>query len=319
MHANVVLEIIKNTLTPAAWDDIMLQQSKFSFVNADGTKDFDGPTLMKVLLEEIDPSSSINIELHRQSIENAKLQDFKGNISEMLKSMEHHYQVIMENGHTYNRETYRRHILSALLTGTNSFFNTKIESIKSDVEAGCGYNSDISPNSLITSAKQLYTNINARNGWNKVDPRDAQILALTTALENANTQPRTNKNTPKHRTDSEEPTVPGMDTLEVWRTKFVGDTVEKQGKTWSWCKHHKSNKYGYDGLYYHNHTTATHDEWKGNKGGKRSGPAPEANKLATEKALQISERTRTALCTNFCYSQADLDKIIEEDAPDALN
>ena len=84
MDANVVMEIIKNTLKTGAWDDLMVQHDKFSFVNVGGTKNCNGPTMMKVLLENIDPSSSINIELHRQAIENAKLRYFKGNISELL-------------------------------------------------------------------------------------------------------------------------------------------------------------------------------------------------------------------------------------------
>ena len=117
--------------------------------------------MMKVLLEDIDPSSSINIELHRQAIKNAKLLEFRGNVREMLKSTKHHSQVIVGNGHTYDLETYRRHLLAYLLTGSNSEFNKKIQMIKSDVEAGCGYNSSITPNVLITSVKQLYTDIYA--------------------------------------------------------------------------------------------------------------------------------------------------------------
>ena len=101
----------------------------------------------------------------------------------MCKSIERHFQDIIENGHAYAAETYRRHILDALLSGPNSDFNTRMKSIKSDVDAGYGYNANVAPATLLMSAKQLYTNISRRNEWSKVDPRDAQILALTTALE----------------------------------------------------------------------------------------------------------------------------------------
>ena len=76
--------------------------------------------MMKVLLEDIDPSSLINIELHRQAIENTKLQDFRGNVSEMLKSTEQYFQVIVGNGHTYDSETYICHLLASLITGSNA-------------------------------------------------------------------------------------------------------------------------------------------------------------------------------------------------------
>ena len=137
-NANVVIEIIKNNLTPGAWDNLMLQHEKSSFVNADGNKNYDGPKMTKVLIEDIDTYSSINIELHRQAIKNDKLQNFKGNVSKMLKSTEHHFQFIVGNGNTYDSETYRRHLLVSLLTGSNAEFNTNIKIIKSDVEAGCG-------------------------------------------------------------------------------------------------------------------------------------------------------------------------------------
>ena len=68
VHANVVVEIVKNFLTPNGWDDLMRQQHKFAFRDITGMKSYDGPTLLKVLLKEIDPTSSVNVELHRQAI-----------------------------------------------------------------------------------------------------------------------------------------------------------------------------------------------------------------------------------------------------------
>ena len=63
--------------------------------------------MLKVLLEEIEPTASVNVELHRQAIEGAKLQEQKVNVIEMCKSIERHFQAIVENGHVYNAETYR--------------------------------------------------------------------------------------------------------------------------------------------------------------------------------------------------------------------
>ena len=74
VHVNAVVEIVKNFLTPNGWDDLMLQQHKFAFTDITGMKIYDGPTMLKVLLEEIDPTASVNVELHRQAIEGAKLQ-----------------------------------------------------------------------------------------------------------------------------------------------------------------------------------------------------------------------------------------------------
>ena len=77
LHANFMVEMVKNFLTPNGWDDLMLQQHKFAFTDITGVKIYDGPTMLKVLLEKIYPTASVNVELHRQAIEGAKLQEPK--------------------------------------------------------------------------------------------------------------------------------------------------------------------------------------------------------------------------------------------------
>ena len=240
VHANVVVEIVKNFLTPNGWDDLMLQQHKFAFTDITGMNSYDGPTLLKVLLEEIEPTASVNVELHRQAIEGAKLQEHKGNVVEMCKSIERHFQAIVKNGHAYDAETYWRHILEALLSVPNADFNTRMKSIKSDVNAGYGYNANVAPATLLMSAKQLYTNISCQNELSKVDPRDAQILALTTALEK---QPSKQSHgsggyNSSGYGGSKEETIPGMKLLKKWRKINKGPTLMKYGVNHHWYKNH---------------------------------------------------------------------------------
>ena len=218
----------------------MLQQHKFAFMDITGMKSYDGPTFLKVLIEEIDPTASVNVEIHRQAIEGAKLQEHIGNVIEICKSIERHFQAIVENGHAYDAETYRRHILDALLSGPNTDFNNIIKSIKSDVDAWYGYNSNVAPATLLMSAKQLYTNISRQNEWSKVDPRDAQILALTTALEN--NPSKQSRGYGGHSSSryggSKEETIPGMNYLKKWIIINKVPTLMKDGVNHHWCKHH---------------------------------------------------------------------------------
>ena len=51
VHENVVVEIVNNFLTPNRWDNLMLQQHKFSFTNITGMKSYYVPTMLKVLLK----------------------------------------------------------------------------------------------------------------------------------------------------------------------------------------------------------------------------------------------------------------------------
>ena len=89
----------------------------------------------------------------------------------------------------------------------------------------------------------------------------------------------------------------------------------KDGVNRHWCKQHVYEG-RYDGLYYHNHTEATHEEWAAKKRGRRAakttGSAPAAPTLAVGPNLMISYSLRNALCTNFCIREEDLAKVINK-------
>ena len=150
-----------------------------------------------------------------------------------------------------------------------------------------------------------------------MDPRDAQILALTTAPEkHPGKQPHgsggyrgSGYGGPK------EETIPGMNSLKKWRTINKGPTLVKDGITHHWRKHHVYEG-RYDGLYYHNHTEASHDKWAAKKRGGRAanttGPSPAAPTPSVDPNLMISDSLRNALCTNFCISEEDLAKVVNE-------
>ena len=176
------------------------------------------------------------MELHCQDIEGAKIQYHKGNVIEICKSIKLHFQAIVENGHVCDAETYMRHVLDALLYVPNADFNTRMKSIKSVVDAEYGYNANVAPDTLLVSAKQFYTNILRQNEWSKVDPRDARILDLTTALQK---KPFKQPQGSGGYGGANEETNPGINSLKNWRKINKGPTLAKAGVTHHWCKHHR--------------------------------------------------------------------------------
>ncbi len=99
----IITEIIKGMLSLTGWEDIMPKKAKFTFTDAAiGVETYDGPCMLKVLLEEIDPTTSANIELYRQAIEQAKLHSYDNNVTKMIKDIEKDYQAIVENGGSHN-------------------------------------------------------------------------------------------------------------------------------------------------------------------------------------------------------------------------
>ena len=75
-----------------------------------------------------------------------------------------------------------------------------------------------------------------------MDPRDAKILALATALEK---HPVKQPHGSGGYGGSKEEKIPVMKSLKKWRTINKGPTLMKDSVTHHWCKHHV-----YEGHYY---------------------------------------------------------------------
>eukprot|EP00956_Cyclotella_meneghiniana_P036770 scaffold130371_cov40-Cyclotella_meneghiniana.AAC.2 len=161
----------------------MLSKHEFTFIDSDGNMHQDGPVMLHMLLCKVDPATSVSIENHRLAIENARLHQFKNNVSEAISYMNHHHTNIIENGGTYEQDTFRRHGLQCLSSGPNASFNNFLQSIEQDIQSGIGQHSQITVHKLFTSAELFYNNLVSKNEWDKVNPKDASIMALMTDIE----------------------------------------------------------------------------------------------------------------------------------------
>ena len=79
-------------------------------------------------------------------------------------------------------------MLDALSIGPNYLFDDFVWRIIDNVDSGINSNANITPDSLIIACRTKYNNMVKNKGWHKVDPRDAQILTLTTIVENTKTK-----------------------------------------------------------------------------------------------------------------------------------
>ena len=72
----------------------------------------------------------------------------------------------------------------------------------------------------------------------------------------------------------------------------------------------------YDGLSYHNHDKSSHDQWSTKKRGgikpKITDSALTAPTPAVEPNLNILDALRNDLCENFCISEEDISKVVDE-------
>ena len=315
VNVNVVTRIIKNGLSTTGWNDLMLQKDKFTFVHADGSIEYDGGIMAFLIYQKIEPSTTVGLDSLVEDLQKAKLGNYSNDVDKMLTDMEAKFKILNLNGQA--PLNYRKLLLDSLSTGPNHKFNDFIDHINDDVESGIGVNKDIDPDSLIVAVRTKFNNMEKRDQWNKVDPRDAQILVLTTKLEQLEQKsPQRQPKQPAALATYDNVTGPGcIDGTKVkeWRITHDGPSKTVDGKEWFWCPHHV-NKGKWDGLY----VAHRPEQHKGQKNGtpkkdslkmkdgllKPATPVP-----ATQ--LQLQSRLKEVMCTNLCMSGDDVDKLFD--------
>ena len=155
-------ELIKNILTDAKYSKLMLKNNMFTFQDdTTGNKIIDGPCLLKLLFDRIDPNFVVGVEVLCRKLEATKLHPYQNYVYAMLTDMEESYSNINNNKSTC--ESIRQYMLNALLSGPNTKFNDFIERIKDDIDSGIGLNNHMSHDDLATAARAKYNNMVASN------------------------------------------------------------------------------------------------------------------------------------------------------------
>jgi hypothetical protein len=175
VHISVVAAIVKNNMSVTGYDDLLLQKDKFSYHNATtGEMEYDGPTMLFLIFEKVDPSTVVGLNSILKKIENTKLGDYSNNVDSMLTMIETNFEILKENKKA--PDSYRRLLLEALVTGPNHQFIQFIDRITDDVESGIGAHANITPENLIKASHTKYNNMDTLDVWTKVDPCGASLL-----------------------------------------------------------------------------------------------------------------------------------------------
>lgn len=229
----------------------MFQKNSFLFKN-DITKeiDLDGPTMIYLCFIAVDPDTVVGLDAIEDKLKSTKLGDFGNNVSKMLTDMETNYKILKEKGQAPSK--YRKILLDALLTGPNHTFNQFFQHMIDDTESGIGSMANIFPDEVITACCARYNNMETKKLWNKVDPHDAQLMAIATELKELKSQQTkatalvsvSNTDLPKNppkgngrRTDDK-----FINGVARWRTVKDGDTKVVDDRTYYWCPHHNHPK-----------------------------------------------------------------------------
>ncbi len=89
VNSHVVSEWLKNVLDEKSYHTLLLKKDQFSFVDAvTGASSFDGPIMLKLALDKMDPSTIVGAEVLRTKLENCCLHSYKNNVEEMCTDID---------------------------------------------------------------------------------------------------------------------------------------------------------------------------------------------------------------------------------------
>ena len=183
VHSEAVTAYLTNILTPTGYAKVigrLLDQMSFVCPRT-GSRHIDGPCLLFLLWDRIDPSLAVNVENLRADIEKIRLHNYENNVDLMLTEIEEKYQKILSMDATC--ESIIRHSLNALTSGPDHDFNIFVKGIKANVDSGTGAYASITFNQLVAATRKYYQNQVAQGQYGKVDPRNAQLMTLMTKID----------------------------------------------------------------------------------------------------------------------------------------
>ena len=335
VNSSVVAKIVENMLTAQGFTDLLMAKDKFAYVCAtSGEEKYDGPTMLFLVLQKIDPNTVVGLDGILKKLENVKLGDHGNNVDTMLTYMEKLYKNLKDNGRP--PENYRRLIFDALKTGPNHDFSLWVKHVHDEVNSGIGHNASIDADKLIIASRSKYNNMVDEDEWGKVDPRDAQLLALQTefiqlkkAAFATQVAGSNSAGADGARSSTATSNPLGLPTpfddgqrirgMAKWRTIKKQDSVWFEGHQYWWCPHHKQAEGLWNGLYV-KHPPERHDavtaHWKAKRAQEKElkNEPPKTTPAANPpgSSLQLQSRLKEVLCTNLCLSASDVDKIFAE-------
>ena len=301
VRSRVIFKAIQGHFSNSTLIQLNNSSSKFRWLESNGEHFDDGPTMLKTLMDDCNPSVRVGVENIKKKIENARLNHFKGDVSECMSDIAANYRLILEADEKH--ENIVRDAFNALLSSGNSNFHTCFALEKMKWEQG----TDFAFENLSKSSIDTRTNMKESGDWNKVDTKDAKIMALTTQVSNLEqNRSSTSKETSKQHRNGE---------IDPRRTKKKGDSIAIDGVTLWWCPCHKHPVKFPNGLHV-NHKPEDHDEWKTDKEAKKKRREqkwkqkdPEGKSSAQPKQqLKLKETMKNVLMTNYAFSEEAADE-----------
>lgn len=336
IRSEMLFKIIQNNIPETDFELLQVESDAFTFTdNVTGDEIGDGVILLKLILDDVKPSTVIDVQDLEEKLASATLLKHGNNVQTCNREMEKIYKEIrrLKPG-TYDDNRFLTQLFRALETTTNESFARTVEFIKDKWIMG---DASCTVQYVISTLNNKFRNLEGSGSWNKTSEKDTKIIALATKLKDQEKKfnelqsqlkgskggGKTNSGSNNAAEDSSS-SKPKKLKIPEWRTKNTGPMKTVDGQQWAWCPHHKSEGL-FDGLYMpHPHD---HAKWKEEKNEKikaykaakkerrgqrnKDNSSASANTSAPNK-LTLSSNLKSALTTKLGVSDADAARIIQD-------
>ena len=177
----MIFQIIKNNVPEKYFELYMVESDIFLFKdNLTGDKIGDGFILLKIILNNIKPSTGIDVQGLEDKLTSAILPKYKINVLSCTGGMEKLYKEIrrLKPG-TYDDNRFLTQFFRALQKTTDESFERTVEVVKDKYILG---DKTCMVAYVIKTCSTKYLNLECSNIWNKSSNKDIKIIDLTTEL-----------------------------------------------------------------------------------------------------------------------------------------
>ena len=316
VRSKMIAKRLQNSIDDASWKSLLQKQTDFAWLNQKGNYDYDGPTMLKILLSTVNPATRVGVKELRKAIRTARLPRYKHDVQAMLDNMNNNYLKIIRKEESH--DNYEDDLFEALLSSKNDIFRNYIQRLQDEWESG----KDITPGDIMELALRKYNNMLERKIWIQSETQESKLVALATKLQQMESQMKNQFSSSSSKSNNSSVSNKKKHGIDEWRMVKKGESKVVNGTTYWWCPHHKVEG-KYDGLYM-THKPSEHSAWKKDRDkrneewkAKRRGKKDASGSTGSQATkLIMSDKLKSVLTSHLSCSDADAEAVWKEFSQD---
>ena len=323
MHSKFMAFQVLSLLTEDSRKSLEMLESQYKWTSPDGREvEFDGLTVVALIMSRCKPSIKFDMFKEIGEAKALTLASFDWNLVDYFDAMRRAKTLIDQKDRTaYTEDAFIRDIYAQLKTAPVETFANKYDLQETDWLMG---SVTITADMLMDGAEVYYNSLVDRNLWNPEHSSKAQIIALTTQIQNLKSELSSVKSQqaaapalpPKSPTRT-----PTSSSIDPWRLQKQESgkefsQIEADGKTSYWCEDGHFFNGKRVGMYCLHRPGDGHKKWQERKdrrkkrdktasatpAGTPTKTAPNAND-GEQKKLSLAQHLQAALMTNAGLSE----------------